>query len=78
MGIWIALILLLSLILFTFTKKEGFDPFIPELKPDGYPDQRFSGDLILAEKYVQKLLNMTNDVEKTKYLNDFLNLLQFI
>ena len=75
MGIWIALILFF---LTFITKKEGFNPFFPELRPDDYPDQAFSIDLILAEKYTQKLLNKTTNETKKKYLNDFLNLLQFI
>ncbi len=79
MEIWIALFLLLLIVFFTFmNKKEGFDPFIPDLKPDQYPDQKYSGDLILAEKYIQKMIIASNDPVKTNYLNDFLNLLQFI
>jgi hypothetical protein len=75
MVIWIAIILLLL----TFVQTvEGFDPFLPDLRPDNYPDQSFSIDLIMAEKYTQKLLKKTEDKEKIKYLTDFLNLLQFI
>lgn len=75
MVIWIALFLLLL----TFVRRvEGFDPFLPDTRPEDYPDQTFSADLILAEKYTQKLLNKTDDEEKKKYLTDFLNLLQFI
>ena len=75
MGIWIALILLF---LTFFRKIEGFDPFLPDTRPDEYPDQTFSVDLILAEKYTQKLIDKTKKEEKKKYLMDFLNLLQFI
>jgi hypothetical protein len=75
MGIWIALILLLL----TFTRKiEGFDPFLPDTRPDNYPNQTFSMDLILAQKYTQKLLEKTTDPEEKRYIADFLNLLQFI
>ncbi len=81
MMIWIAFILLLLVVLLSITKKwfaEGFDPFLPELRPEEYPDQTFSADLLLAEKYIQKLLKSTSDPIKTAYLTDFLNLLQFI
>jgi hypothetical protein len=75
MGIWIALILLL---LTSMRKIEGFDPFLPDTRPENYPDQTFSMDLILAQKYTQKLLEETTDPEKKRYIADFLNLLQFI
>jgi len=75
-AIWIAMILLFM----TFIQKikEGFDPFLPDNRPSDYPDQTFSIDLILAEKYTQKLIDKTPSDEKKKYLTDFLNLLQFI
>lgn len=68
------------LLLLTFVgNKEGFDPFLSDTKPPGYPDQSASGDLILAEKYIQKLLkSSTLDKKKEKNLSDLLNLLQFI
>ena len=79
MAIWIALILLfMTFILKIKIKKEGFDPFLPDNRPADYPDQTFSIDLILAEKYTQKLIDQTASDEKKKYLTDFLNLLQFI
>ena len=75
MVIWIAMILLLL----TFVRRiEGFDPFLPDTRPEDYPDQTFSADLILAEKYTHKLINQSENEEKKKYLTDFLNLLQFI
>jgi len=75
MGIWIAMILLLL----TFVREiEGFDPFLPDTRPVDYPNQSFSAELILAEKYTQILINKTKEEEMKKYLIDFLNLLQFI
>jgi hypothetical protein len=59
--------------------REGFDPSLPDTKPMGYPDQSMNGDLILAEKYIHKLLkSSTLDKTKERYLIDLLNLLQFI
>jgi hypothetical protein len=81
MAIWIALILLLMTFILKIKIKikiEGFDPFLPDNRPTDYPDQTFSIDLILAEKYTQKLIDKTTSEEKKKYLTDFLNLLQFI
>lgn len=76
-ALWIAIFLFL--LLFFLTKVEGFDPFLPDTKPVNYPDQSFSGDLLLAQKYIQKLIKDPNtDKEKAKYLSDLLNLLQFI
>jgi hypothetical protein len=77
MAIWIALILLFMTFILKI-KIEGFDPFLPDNRPKDYPDQTFSIDLILAEKYTQKLIDKTISDEKKKYLTDFLNLLQFI
>lgn len=76
MAIWIAWILLFMTFILKI-KIEGFDPFLPDNRPVDYPNQTFSSDLILAEKYTQKLIDQTTD-EKKKYLIDFLNLLQFI
>ena len=75
MGIWIAMILLL---LTSIRQIEGFDPFLQDTRPADYPSQTFSAELILAEKYTQKLINKTREEEMKKYLIDFLNLLQFI
>ena len=76
-GIIIASILLLLLTF--FRRKEGFNPFLPNTRPDYYPDQSYSGDIILAQKYIQKLLESPNvSPEKVPYLTDLLNLLQFI
>lgn len=80
LGIIIASILLLFLTLLSiFRRKEGFNPFLPNTRPDYYPDQSYSGDIILAQKYIQKLLESPNvPPEKVSYLTDLLNLLQFI
>lgn len=76
MELWIALFLLLI----TLIKwKEGFDPFLHDSKPNGYPDQSMFGDIVLAEKYIQQLLKSpTLDKRKERELLDLLNLLQFI
>ena len=58
--------------------KEGFDPFLPEMRPDEYPNQSSFPDIILAEKYIQKEIRQTENPEISKYLTDLLNLLQFI
>jgi hypothetical protein len=59
--------------------KEGFDPFLHDSRPNGYPDQSMYGDIVLAEKYIQKLLKSpTLDKTKERELLDLLNLLQFI
>ena len=80
MEVWIAILLLLCTLIGTLIgTKEGFDPFLYDSKPDGYPDQSRFGDLILAEKYIQKLLKSpTLDKSKERELIDLLNLLQFI
>jgi hypothetical protein len=80
MDIVLCLAIFLFLFLFCFLKKkEGFDPSLPDTKPANYPDQSSNGDLLLAEKYIQKLIESpTTDKEKVKYLSDLLNLLQFI
>jgi len=76
MELWIAFLLLLLTFVGT---REGFDPFLPDTKPDGYPDQSKFGDLILAEKNIQKLLkSSTLKKSKERDLMDLLNLLQFI
>lgn len=76
MEVWIAFFLLL----FTFIgTREGFDPFLQDSKPSGYPDQSMFGEIILAEKNIQKLLkSSTLDKSKEIELIDLLNLLQFI
>jgi hypothetical protein len=77
MAIIVAFILLL--LTFLMKGKEEFNPFLPDTKPEYYPDQSYSGDLILAQKYIQKLLDSPNiSPEKESYLTDLLNLLQFI
>ena len=74
--LWIAIILLfLSLI----RNKEGFDPFLHDTIPMGYPDQSKFGDIILAEKYIYKQMKSPNTTStKVAELTDLLNLLQFI
>jgi hypothetical protein len=76
MELWIAFFLLLL----TLIKwKEGFDPFLHDSRPNGYPDQSMYGDIVLAEKYIQQLLKSpTLDKRKERELLDLLNLLQFI
>lgn len=80
MELCIAILLFLLTFLLTFLrKKEGFNPFFPDTKLDIYPDQSKSGDLILSEKYIQKMIDSpTLDKRKKRYLYDLLNLLQFI
>jgi hypothetical protein len=76
MEVWIAVFLLLCTIV---GSREGFDPFLPDTKPTGYPDQVQYGDLILSQKYIQRLLkNPSLSKAKKDYLLDLLNLLQFI
>jgi hypothetical protein len=76
MELWIALFLLLLTLI---PRKEGFDPFLHDSKPNGYPDQSMFGDIVLAEKYIQQLLKSpTLDKRKERELLDLLNLLQFI
>lgn len=76
MEIWIALFFL---VLTFLGDREGFDPFIPDSKPPGYPDQSDWGDLILAQKTIQNVLKTsTLDPSKRDMLSDLLNLLQFI
>ena len=76
MEVWIAVFLLLLTIV---GSREGFNPFLPDTKPTGYPDQDKYGDLILAQKYIQQSLNNPSlSKAKKDYLLDLLNLLQFI
>ena len=76
MEIWIALFFL---VLTFLGNREGFDPFIPDSKPVGYPDQSKFGDLILAQKTIQNVLkSSTLEPSKRNMLSDLLNLLQFI
>ena len=76
LGIIIACVLLLITL---FRRKEGFNPFLPNTRPEYYPDQSYSGDLVLSQKYIQKLLDSRDvDPKKVPYLTDLLNLLQFI
>lgn len=72
----IALFLLCLLILFKY--HEGFDPFLPETRPDEYPDQSYSGELLLAEKYIRNQIKDPTNTYNKKHLNELLNLLQFI
>ncbi len=72
--IWIACLLL---VLTLFRRREGFNPFLPDTRPVDYPEQS-NGDLLLAEKYIQKLIDSNTSPDKLPYLTDLLNLLQFI
>jgi len=76
MEVWIAMFLLFLTFL---GNREGFDPFLPETKPDNYPDQSEWGELILAQKTIQNTLkSSTLSSSKKDMLSDLLNLLQFI
>ena len=76
MEVWIAVFLLLCTLV---VSREGFNPFEPESRPTGYPDQSMYGDIILAQKHIHRLLKSPTLGNKTRvYLLDLLNLLQFI
>jgi hypothetical protein len=74
----IALLLLFILVLFRYV--EGFNPYLPELRSEDYPDQSDFIDLIIAEKYIFKAINQepNKSSPKISHLTDLLNLLQFI
>ena len=72
--LWVVCILFI-LTFFTI-QIEGFNPYFPDTRPTAYPDQSYSGDLLLAQKHIQNLINTNSD--KSPYLLDLLNLLQFI
>jgi hypothetical protein len=75
MEIWIAILLLVLTFIGT---REGFDPFLQDSRPVGYPDQTKWGDLVIAQKTLQQEINTTKDQTRKKMLIDLLNLLQFI
>jgi len=74
----VALFLLLILCFFRYV--EGFNPYLPDTRSEDYPDQSEFPDLIIAEKYVMKQIDLIHDTtnESRKHLLDLLNLLQFI
>lgn len=76
MLLWIVIFLLFLTLI---RNKEGFDPFLHDTIPMGYPDQSEFGDIILAEKYIYKEMKSPNATStKVAELSDLLNLLQFI
>jgi hypothetical protein len=70
-------ILVAAIILYlTLFIKEGFNAYHPELRPNYYPVQ--SGNLSDAGKCIQNIINSGVTQKQGEYLDDLLNLLQFI
>jgi hypothetical protein len=68
-----------SLLIVLYFRKEGFNPYQPEQKPENYPDQSKEGKLIEIAKYIQYIKDSNNTNEEQKlHLEDLLNLIQFI
>jgi hypothetical protein len=70
-------ILIAAIILYlTFFIREGFNPYHPELRPDYYIHQK--GNLTDAGKCIQNIIDSGVTQKQGEYLDDLLNLLQFI
>jgi hypothetical protein len=70
-------ILIAAIILYlTFFIREGFNPYHKELRLDYYPNQ--SGNLSDAAKCIQNIIDSGVTQKQGEYLDDLLNLLQFI
>jgi len=70
-------IIIAAIILYlTFFIREGFNPYHPELRPDYYPVQ--SGNITDAGKCIQNIIESGVTQKQGEYLDDLLNLLQFI
>jgi len=70
-------IIIAAIILYlTFFIREGFNPYHPELRPDYYPLQ--SGNITDAGKCIQNIIDSGVTQKQGEYLDDLLNLLQFI
>jgi len=72
------LIIALLILFLSFFIKEGFDPYEQKLRVHPYPDQTKYPNLVFAEMYIQEILNNGVTETQKKYLDDLLNLLQFI
>ena len=70
-------ILILSLSL-SFFNKEGFNPYYQNLRLNYYPDQKNIPNVIYAERCIQDILDSDVTKIQKEYLEDLLNLLQFI
>ena len=74
MYIFIAiLILYLSLYI-----KEGFNPYHQNLRLKYYPDQQKMPNIIYSERCIQDIIDSGVTKKQGEYLDDLLNLLQFI
>ena len=70
-------IIIAAIILYlTFFIREGFNPYHQELRPDYYPAQ--SGNITDAGKCIQNIIESGVTQKQGEYLDDLLNLLQFI
>ena len=61
----------------SFFVKEGFNPY-KEKRLEYYPDQTNSPNLVYAQKCVQDVIDSGVNQKNGEYLEDLLNLLQFI
>lgn len=61
----------------SFFVKEGFNPY-KEQRLEYYPDQSKRPNLIYAQKCVQDVIDSGVNQKNGEYLEDLLNLLQFI
>jgi len=57
--------------------KEGFNPY-KESRLEYYPDQSKTPNLIYAQKCIQDIIDSGVSQKNGEYLEDLLNLLQFI
>ena len=62
----------------SFFIKEGFNPYHQESRISYYPDQTKRPNLIYAQKCIQDIIDSEVVQERGDYLEDLLNLLQFI
>lgn len=76
---WVIVPLVLLIIGSCLSNQEGFNPYYADKRTSNYPDQTYDGNLIIAEKSIQDLLdNPDLSNEQKTHLNDLLILLQFI
>ena len=62
----------------SFFIKEGFNPYEPASRLDYYPDQKERPNIIYAQKCIQDIIDSGVSQQNGEYLEDLLNLLQFI
>jgi len=72
------LLIAIFILYLSFFIKEGFNPYHQESRLEYYPDQSKSPNIIFAQKCIQDILDSEINQEKGDYLEDLLNLLQFI